>query len=52
MVEEQYSPNKTEPATNAHNVSKKANDAVLGLDVLKAKLLNPIEQLYIAAKKD
>ncbi|KAF8336784.1 hypothetical protein F5887DRAFT_1161284 [Amanita rubescens] len=38
--------NKREPATNAHNVSKKANDAVSELDILK--LLNFMEQLSIA----
>ncbi len=42
MAEEPYAPNKREPATNTHNVSKKANDAVLGVDVLKAKLLDSI----------
>jgi len=39
-------------AANAHNVSKKANDAVLGLDVLKVKLLNSIERLSIAVIKN
>jgi hypothetical protein len=47
MVEEPYAPNKRKPTTNAHNVSKKANDAVLGPDVLKVMLLNYIEQLSI-----
>ncbi len=31
-----------------HNVSKKANDTVLGPDVLKVMLLNYIEKLSIA----
>ncbi|KAF8345212.1 hypothetical protein F5887DRAFT_917494 [Amanita rubescens] len=35
VVEGSYAPNKREPAANAHNVGKKANDAVLGPDVLK-----------------
>ena len=52
IVEEAYAPNKREPAANAHIVSKKANDAVLGLDVLKVKLLNSIEQLSIAVIKN
>ncbi len=52
MVEESYAPNKRESAANAHNVSKKANDAVLRLDVLKVKLLNSIEQLSIAVIKN
>jgi len=47
MVEEPYAPNKRKPTTNVHNVSKKANDTVLGLDVLKVMLLNYIEQLSI-----
>ncbi len=45
-------PNKREPATNAHNISKKADDAVLELDILKVKLLNSIEQLSIAVIKN
>jgi hypothetical protein len=48
IIEESDVPNKREPATNAHNASKKANDAVLGLDVLKVKL----EQLSIAVIKN
>ena len=48
VVEESYAPKKREPAANAHNVGKKANDAVLGLDALKVMLLNYIEQLSIA----
>jgi hypothetical protein len=52
MVEESYAPNRREPAANAHNVGKKANDAVLGLGVLKVKLLNSIEQLSIAVIKN
>jgi len=40
-------PNKREHAANAHNVSKKAIDAVLGPDVLKGMLQNSIEQLSI-----
>jgi len=52
MLEESYAPNKREPATNAHNISKKTNDAVLGLDILKAKLLDSIEQLSITVIKD
>ena len=49
---ELYAPNKREPTTNAHNVSKKANDAVLGLEILGVKLLNPIGQLSIAVIKN
>ncbi len=52
IVEELYAPNKREPTTNAHNVSKKANDAVLGLEILGVKLLNPIGQLSIAVIKN
>jgi hypothetical protein len=52
IVEEPYGPNKRESAANAHNISRKANDAVLGLDVLKVKLLNSIEQLSIAVIKN
>jgi hypothetical protein len=47
MVEEPYAPNKRKPTANTHNVSKKANDAVIGPDVLKVMLLNYIEQLSI-----
>jgi len=39
----------SEPAANMHNIGKKANDAVLGLDVLKVKLL---EQLSITVIKN
>ena len=35
-------------AANVHNFSKKANDAVLGQDVLKGMLPNSIQQLSIA----
>ncbi len=52
IVEELYAPNKREPATNAHNVSKKANDAVLGLDILGVKLLNSIGQISIVVIKN
>jgi hypothetical protein len=48
MVEEPYAPNKRKSTADAHNVSKKANDVVLGLEVLKVMLLNYIEQLSIA----
>jgi hypothetical protein len=52
IVEEPNAPNKRGPATSAHNVSKKVNDAVLELDVLKVKLLNSIEQLSITVIKN
>jgi len=45
-VEGSYAPNKRERAANVHNVGKKANDVVLGPDVLKVMLLNYIEQLF------
>jgi len=48
MVEGSYAPNKRERAANVHNFSKKANDAVLGQDVLKEMLPNSIQQLSIA----
>ena len=35
-----------------HNVSKKVNDTVLELDILKVKLLNSIEQHSIAVIKN
>jgi hypothetical protein len=49
---ESYAPNKRESAASAHNVSKKVNGGVLGLEVLKVKLLNSIEQLSIAVIKN
>ncbi len=52
ILEESDAPNKREPATNSHYVSKKANDAVSGLDVLKVKLLNSTERLSIAVIKN
>lgn len=52
VVEKSDAPSKREPATNAHNVSNQANDAVLGLDILKVKLLNSIEQLSITVIKN
>ncbi|KAF8345213.1 hypothetical protein F5887DRAFT_917495 [Amanita rubescens] len=41
VVEGSYAPNKRETATYAHNVGKKANDAVLGPDVLKPRPAGP-----------
>jgi hypothetical protein len=52
IVEEPYAPNKREPTANVHNVSKKANETVLGLDVLKVKLLNSIEQPSVTVIKN
>ena len=52
IVEESYAPNRREPAANAHNVGKEANDAVLELDVLKVKVLNSFEQLSMAVIKN
>ena len=36
------------PPTQHYYASRKMNNAVLGLDVLKGMLLNSIEQLFIA----
>jgi hypothetical protein len=45
MVDEPYAPNKREPAANAHDVCKKANNVILnnvilGPEVLKVMTLN------------
>ena len=40
VVEGSYAPNKREHAANVHNVCKKANNVILGLEVLKVMTLN------------
>ena len=48
MIEGLYTPNETERPPTQHNVSKRANNVALGLDVWNGMLLNSIEQLSIA----